>query len=64
MAEREQKKKASPPKREETVEDAPAKSESGEKIKAELDELLDEIDDVLESNAEDFVKSYVQKGGQ
>ena len=43
---------------------APAKSESGEKIKAELDELLDEIDDVLESNAEDFVKSYVQKGGE
>ena len=26
--------------------------------------LLDEIDDVLESNAEDFVKSYVQKGGE
>ncbi len=64
MAEREQKKKSAPPKREETVEDAPSKSESGEKIKAELDELLDEIDDVLETNAEDFVKSYVQKGGQ
>jgi ubiquitin-like protein Pup len=26
--------------------------------------LLDEIDEVLESNAEEFVKSYVQKGGQ
>ena len=64
MAEREQKKKSAPPKRDETVEEAPAKSESGEKIKAELDELLDEIDDVLESNAEDFVKSYVQKGGE
>ena len=36
----------------------------GEKLKAELDDLLDEIDEVLESNAEDFVKSYVQKGGQ
>lgn len=65
MAEREQKKKAAPAKHdEETVEDAPAKSESGEKIKAELDDLLDEIDEVLESNAEDFVKAYVQKGGQ
>ena len=42
----------------------PATSESGEKLKAELDDLLDEIDGVLESNAEDFVKSYVQKGGQ
>lgn len=36
----------------------------GEKLKADLDELLDEIDEVLETNAEDFVKSYVQKGGQ
>ena len=44
--------------------DAPAVSESGEKLKAELDDLLDEIDEVLETNAEDFVKSYVQKGGQ
>ena len=39
-------------------------SAKGERLKAELDELLDEIDDVLETNAEDFVKSYVQKGGQ
>jgi prokaryotic ubiquitin-like protein Pup len=64
MAEREQKKKQAPTKSDEVVEDVPAKSESGEKIKAELDDLLDEIDEVLESNAEDFVKSYVQKGGQ
>jgi ubiquitin-like protein Pup len=64
MAEREQKKKQAPAKSEETVDEAPAKSEQGEKIKAELDDLLDEIDEVLESNAEDFVKSYVQKGGQ
>lgn len=33
-------------------------------LTAELDNLLDEIDEVLESNAEEFVKSYVQKGGQ
>jgi len=64
MAEREQKKKPAPAKQEEVVEDAPAKSEAGEKIKAELDDLLDEIDEVLEVNAEEFVKSYVQKGGQ
>ena len=24
----------------------------------------DEIDDVLETNAEDFVKSFIQKGGE
>jgi ubiquitin-like protein Pup len=64
MAEREQKRKPTPQRQEEVVEDAPAKSESGEKIKEELDDLLDEIDEVLESNAEDFVKSYVQKGGE
>lgn len=39
-------------------------SGKGEKLKADLDDLLDEIDEVLETNAEDFVKSYVQKGGQ
>ena len=49
----------------EVIDDAaPAVSESGEKLKAELDDLLDEIDEVLESQAEDFVRSYVQKGGQ
>lgn len=31
---------------------------------AELDSLLDEIDGVLETNAEEFVRSFVQKGGQ
>ena len=29
-----------------------------------IDAMLDEIDDVLESNSEDFVRSFVQKGGQ
>ena len=36
----------------------------GEKLKTELDELLDEIDGVLEDNAEEFVRNYVQKGGE
>ena len=35
-----------------------------DRLKEELDGLLDEIDEVLETNAEDFVKSYVQKGGE
>jgi ubiquitin-like protein Pup len=65
MAEREQIKKPTQKRDDaEEIEEAPASSERGEKIKAELDDLLDEIDDVLETNAEDFVKSYVQKGGQ
>jgi len=69
MAEQEQKKRA-PATRETTVTEtetetaAPATSERGEKLKAELDDLLDEIDEVLEDNAEEFVRNYVQKGGQ
>jgi prokaryotic ubiquitin-like protein Pup len=31
---------------------------------ADVDSILDEIDEVLESNAEEFVKGFVQKGGQ
>lgn len=31
---------------------------------SELDDLLDEIDSVLEQNAEEFVKQYIQRGGQ
>lgn len=30
----------------------------------DVDAILDEIDEVLEANAEDFVKSFIQKGGQ
>ncbi|WP_297190145.1 ubiquitin-like protein Pup [uncultured Corynebacterium sp.] len=30
----------------------------------EADSLLDEIDTLLETDSEEFVKSYVQKGGQ
>jgi prokaryotic ubiquitin-like protein Pup len=65
MAEREQIKKQAPARTEEVeTEEAPATSEKGEKLKAELDDLLDEIDEVLEENAEDFVRAYVQKGGE
>ena len=63
MAERERIKKPAPKPQEEVAEELPT-NEQGEALKAELDDLLDEIDDVLETNAEDFVKSYIQKGGQ
>ncbi len=64
MAERQHKQKTTPQRSEEVVEEVTPASERGEKLKAELDDLLDEIDDVLEENAEEFVKSYIQKGGQ
>ncbi len=65
MPERERKQKPAPKEREEVVdEEVTAKSERGEKLKDDIDDLLDEIDSVLEDNAEEFVRSYVQKGGQ
>ena len=36
----------------------------GEELKDEMDTLIDEIDEVLEENAEEFVKNYVQRGGE
>jgi ubiquitin-like protein Pup len=39
-------------------------AERKEKLDEDIDAMLDEIDDVLESNSEDFVRSFVQKGGQ
>ena len=38
--------------------------ERHEKLSDDVDALLDEIDDVLEENAEDFVRGFVQKGGE
>ena len=51
---------------EEPVESAPADaaSERKEKLDDDVDAILDEIDEVLESNAEEFVRGFVQKGGQ
>ena len=51
---------------EEAVETAPETdvAERKEVLDGEIDDILDEIDDVLETNAEDFVKSFIQKGGE
>lgn len=53
-----------------TAKDVAAKSVTSadkaknDKLKQDLDDLLDEIDEVLETNAEQFVAQYVQKGGE
>ncbi len=39
-------------------------SERHEKLTDDVDAILDDIDEVLETNPEDFVRSFVQKGGQ
>ncbi|GAB2757490.1 ubiquitin-like protein Pup [Nocardioides salsibiostraticola] len=41
-----------------------AVAERKEALDDDIDAILDEIDDVLEINAEEFVKSFIQKGGQ
>jgi ubiquitin-like protein Pup len=38
--------------------------ERHEKLEDDVDQILDEIDGVLEDNAAEFVRSFVQKGGQ
>jgi ubiquitin-like protein Pup len=65
MAERELKKRPTTDHEANTVEEAaPATTERSERLKTETDDLLDEIDEVLENNAEEFVRDYVQKGGE
>ena len=50
---------------EEMVEDLPAVDTAHKaELDSDVDSLLDEIDGVLEVNAEEFVRSFVQKGGQ
>lgn len=63
MAEREQVRRPAP-RETESPETVGAAADGATELKAELDDLLDEIDDVLETNAEEFVKNYVQKGGE
>lgn len=43
---------------------SPEVAERHEKLTEDVDDLLDEIDSVLEENAEEFVRGYVQKGGE
>lgn len=38
--------------------------ERQEQLGDDVDAILDEIDEVLEENSEEFVKAYVQKGGE
>lgn len=63
MAERVRKQKPKAEKKAEAKVD-PAPQESRDEQLSEIDAVLDEIDEVLEVNAEEFVRGYIQKGGQ
>ncbi len=47
------------------LDEVPTAGQTGrQETDTDIDSFLDEIDDVLEVNAEEFVRSFVQKGGQ
>ena len=56
--------------REDVEEEAPAAhdaadvAERKERLDEDIDAILDEIDEALESNSEEYVRSFVQKGGE
>jgi ubiquitin-like protein Pup len=62
--ERKQPKKASETQEQTEAADQSDVGERKEQLDEDIDAILGEIDDVLETNAEDFVKSFIQKGGQ
>ena len=64
QSERQQKKRKAPPEKEGGSAASPEVQQKGRRLKEDMDRLLDEIDSVLEENAEEFIKNYVQKGGQ
>ena len=43
---------------------APQAAARKAELDADIDAVLDDIDAVLEANAEEFVRGFVQKGGQ
>jgi prokaryotic ubiquitin-like protein Pup len=56
--------KPSTPQESEEIQADPKVVETGQRLTEEMDDLVDEIDKVLEENAAEFVKNYVQKGGE
>ena len=64
MSERERIQKQRSERAKSSSSDVSVDATKGDQLKADLDDLLDEIDEVLEENAEEFVRNYVQKGGE
>ena len=56
--------KPNAPQESEDIQANPKVAETGQRLQEEMDDLVDEIDKVLEENAAEFVKNYVQKGGE
>ncbi|MGH2760429.1 MAG: ubiquitin-like protein Pup, partial [Actinomycetota bacterium] len=54
QSERQQRKRKAPPPKEEAGTASPETQVKGKRLKEDMDRLLDEIDSVLEENAEEF----------
>ena len=63
MAEQKQKEKQSSGNAE-SPQETEAKDLQNSELQDDVDAILDEIDEVLEENAQEFVANYIQKGGQ
>lgn len=48
----------------EDIQPAGPHGEMDEEFAEDLDSLLDEIDEILEEDSEEFVENYIQRGGQ
>lgn len=59
----EHKQKNEPQKTEEVVQDE-LEAKDQQELTESVDDILDDIDEVLEENAQEFVAAYIQKGGQ
>ena len=62
--EHKQSKKSSETEEASEVESTADVAERKEQLDEDIDAILGEIDEVLETNAEDFVKSFIRKGGE
>lgn len=64
MAAQEHKQRGSQDRTQEAIDENPTENVKTDGIDEDVDSILSEIDEVLETNAEDFVKGFIQKGGQ
>ena len=48
----------------ESLEPAPTEQSKDDKLKTDIDAILDEIEEVLETNAVAMVRDFVQQGGE
>lgn len=64
MSEQQHKSNRKTAENDEQIDQGDVDTEHKAKLDDDVDSILDDIDDVLEENAEEFVRSFVQKGGQ